>query len=325
MAPINLFYRSTTNWTPLPDWGLFFLDVGVALTNYKNCHKRAVVGLALPTLSYAASLISLGVIVGNFTPIDQNNEAARRFQQISTLKKDTPLFYRQKKRLTKVFFDGFKRINGESMICLDTKINGERYYITSKQALQVEFPAKSFSVQPKRPSRRITAHPSQFMSSLLDTNTAAAIASQSSLDSLIIGPLYRIEKEIQDRQFAAKKDNEFIPGCLQDIVHVRRFSRGTETYRSEIYQVNSKECENPGQEIPTVVIFDGAKSFLKWRTIWNQSHWVVLLDQTEPDFELAVQAFNYEYMMTPVHDRELFGFPLAPTHIPIAMYQEERL
>jgi hypothetical protein len=325
VTPIDLFYGSATSWIPLPYWGLFFVEMGITLNTYDNRQRRVIVGIVPPTLSYAASLISFGVTVGKFAPIDRGDEAVRRFQQLSTLENGTSLFYRQKKKLIKVFFDGFKEMNGEIMICLDTKTNGERYYITPKQALQVEFPAKSFSISPKRPSRRITAHPSQFMSSLLDTNTATAIASQSSLDSLIIGSLYRLKEEIQDRPFAAKKDGEFIPGSLQDIVRVRKFSRNTETYRSEIYQVNSKECENVGQEIPTVVIFDGAKSFLRWRTYWCQSHWVVLLDQTEPDFDIAIQAFNYEYVMSPIHSRELLGFPLAPAHIPTTMYQEEQL
>jgi hypothetical protein len=325
MTPINLFYRSATNWTLLPAWGIFLLDVGLALNNYQSRYKRVVIGIALPTLSYAAPLISLGVTVGKFTFIDRDAEAKERFLQLSILKHDTPLFYHQVKKRTKVFFDGLEDINGETKIWLNTKTNGERYCITPKQALRVGFPGKDFSASLKRPSRQITSHLSPFISNLLDTNAAAAIASQSSLDSLIIGSLYRLKEEIQDRPFAVKKDDEFISGSLQDIVRVRRFSRGTETYRSEIYQTNSKECENPGQEIPTVVIFDGAKSFLKWRTFWGQSHWVVLLDQTEPDFDVAIQTFNNEYIMSPVHDRELFGFPHAPKHIPIATYQEERL
>lgn len=326
MIPINLFYRSATNWIPLPDWGTYFVEIGMALANYDNTQKRVIAGLALPTLSYAAPLISLGITLGEITPVNEKNEATKRFQQLSSLNKDTPLFYRQnqKKKLTKVFFAGLKQDNGEAKIHLDTKTNGEGYFITPQQAFQVEFPAKDFPAILKRPSRRITSHLSPFISNLLDASRVATITSRSSLDSVTIGSLYRLKEEVQGRQFAAQKDGEFIHGSLQDIIRVRAFLKDTETYRSEIYSVNSNECTNLSQEIPTVVVFDGAKSFLKWRTFWLQSHWVVLLDQTELDFDLAIQAFNHEYVMSSAHERDVCGFPLAPTNIPVAIYQEER-
>ena len=323
MAPLNLYYGNTANWEPLPGWGCFFLDLGIALTTYGNTQKRMVVGLALPTRSYAASLISLGATTGKFASTNRDREAIRRFQQLSELKNGTPLIYRKKRELIKVFFDGLEVMDGETKLRLNTmSTKGERYWITSKQALQVEFPTKSSSIVPKRPSRRINAHLSPFLSSLFDSETAATIVSQSSLDSLIIGSLWRLKEEIQDQQFGAKTDVGFAAGVLQDVVRVRRFSKATETYRSEIYYVASKDCENSGQEIPTIIIFEGATSFLRWRNFWRQSHWVVLFDQTELEFDVAVQAFNGEYIMSSVNDREISNFPLIPTHIPTAMYQE---
>lgn len=323
MAPFNLYYGNTANWEPLPGWGCFFLDLGIALTAYENAQKRIVVGLALPTRSYAASLIALGATTGKFASTNRDREAMRRFQQLSELKNGTPLIYRRKREVIKVFFDGLEVMDGETKLCLNTmSAKGGRYWITSKQALQVEFPTKSSSKVPKRPSRRINARLSPFLSSLFDSEVAATIVSQSSLDSLIIGSLWRLKEETQDQQFAAKTAYGFASGVLQDVVRIRRFSKATETYRSEIYHVTSKDCENLGQEIPTIIIFEGATSFLRWRNFWCQSNWVVLLDQTELEFDLAVQTFNDEYIRSPVNDREISNFPLIPTHIPTAMYQE---
>lgn len=322
MSSINLFYESSASWTLLPDWAHFFIDVGIAVVTNEITSKRAVVGIALPARAYAAPLVALGVTMGKFASSSRDLEAVRRFQRLCELKSSTPLFYRRNGKLIKVFFDGLEEVNGEMKLCLSTK--GERYWITSKQALQVEFPAKSFTTLPKRPSQRVRDRPSQFLSGLFGVQTAKAIASQSSLDSLIIGPVSQLREEIQAWPIAVRTEEEFARGFLQDVIRVRRFSKRTQAYRSEIYHVHSKECENTGQEIPAVVIFDGGTGFSKWRDSWRQSGWVVLFDQTEAEFDLAVQAFNDEYIKSSVGDRELSWFPASPAYIPTSIYQEAR-
>ncbi len=322
MTSINLFYEGSTSWIPLPCWAHFFMDVGIAVATHEKIHKRTVVGLALPARPYVASLVAFGVTMGKFATINRDVEAAMRFQRLCELKSNTPLFYRKNGKLTKVFFDGLEEIDGETKLRLSTK--GERYWITSKQVLQVEFPAKDFSALLKRPSRRVSAHPSQFLLSLFDTETATAIVSQSSLDSLTIGSLHRLQEEIQNWPIAMKTEAGFVRGLLQDVIRVRRFSKGAETYRSEIYHVNSKACGNIGQEIPAVVIFESGAGFLKGRDSWRQSNWVVLFDETEAEFDIAVRAFNDEYITSPADDRELPGFPVIPAYIPTSMYQEVR-
>jgi hypothetical protein len=320
VSSINLFYESSTSWTLLPDWARFFIDVGIAVISNENISKRAVVGLALPARAYAAPLVAFGVTMGKFVASSRDLEATRRFQQLCELKSNTPLFYRRNAKLIKVFFDGLEEMDGEMKLCLSTK--GERYWITSKQALQVEFPAKGFSTMPKRPSQRVRERPSQFLTSLFGVQTAKAITSQSSLDSLIIGPLSQLKEEIQAWPIAVQTGEGFAKGFLQDVIRVRRFSKRTQAYRSEIYHVHSKECENAGQEIPAVVIFDGGAGFSKWRDSWRQSDWVVLFDQTEAEFDVAVQAFNDEYIKSSIGDRELSWFPASPAYIPTSMYQE---
>lgn len=322
MTPINLFYKRSDSWIPLPGWARFFIDVGVAVATHESTRKRVVVGLALPARVYAASLVAFGVTIGKFTSINRDMEAVKRFQQLCELKCNTPLFYRKNGKLIKVFCDGPEEMNGETKLRLSTK--GERYWITSKQALQVEFPEKDFSVLPNRPSRRASAHPSQFLLSLFDTETATAIVSQSALDSLTIGSLHRLKEEIQIRPIAVRTEAGFVGGLLQDIIRVRRFSKEAETYRSEIFHVNSKACENISQEVPAVVIFESGAGFLKWRDSWRQLSWVVLFDQTEAEFDIAVQAFNDEYITSPADDRELPGFPVIPAYIPTSIYQEVR-
>lgn len=321
MNQTDLLYKSSASWTPLPTWAHVFVNIGMTMATREDTHKRAVVGLALPARTYAASLVALGITIGKFSSSSRNIDAVARFQQLSELKINTPLFYRRDKELIKVFFDGHDEIEGE--VKLRLKTNGGRYWITSKQALQVEFPTKEFSPSLKRSSRKVSERPTQFLSSLLGPDIAKAVVAQSSLDSLIIGPLHQLKEEIQIWPIALRANEDFVPGFLQDVIRVRRFSKGTQTYRSEVYYTHSNECENVGQETPTVVIFDSSVGFLKWRDFWPQSDWVVLFDQTEAEFDVAIQAFNDEYTKSSAGNRDLSLFPTVPNYIPFSMYQEE--
>ncbi|GCE12505.1 hypothetical protein [Tengunoibacter tsumagoiensis] len=321
-----LYYKSQTEWMPLPNWANFYIVLGKILASRGNARKRTVIGIALPTISYAASLITVG-ITANLTR--QEDEISDRFQQLSRLAKDTQLFYRTGGKRVKVFWESVERDSEGNVIriWLDTKIGGGRYSITKRQAFQVEFPLKDFSSQPKRPAHRVKNRQSPFLLNLLDAEAAEKIISQSSLDTLIIGTITHTQAELQEDLFAIQTLQGFVQGTLQDIARARILAKGTETYRSDIYHVNSKESNDPSHEIPSFVIFNGASSFLKCRDVWRQSHWVVLLDQTERDFDIAIQAFNDEYAMSPVEERDVpeFLINIQVPHIPIAIYQDERL
>ena len=74
--------------------------------------------------------------------------------------------------------------------------------------------------------------------------------------------------------------------------------------------------------MPLVTIFDGATSFLTCRASWRDSHWIVLLDQTERAFPEALNSFNDEYTKYHVNDGGLEQFVDIPKTISITIFQE---
>ena len=323
MSFINFHYKTGEVWSPLPDWGNFFVDLGVNLTQYKSRQKRIIIGIVIPTRAYAASLISLGATIGILSSQTQSKtEIDKYFQQLCTLEKGTQLLYRARGKRHRVFVGDIEIEQGVTRLCLQYAPN-HNFLITSKQALDVEFPSKVFTSFSKRASRPTPLTQSPFLTHTLSSiDSISTLTSQSALDSLTIGSIYQHKEELLEKSFAIKTDNDFIQGSLQEIIRARKFIKGAQTYRSDIFYVNNNECENRNKEIPFVTIFNGATSYLKWRHIWNWCHCVVLLDQTEQDFDIAIQIFNNEFTQLSTVDG-FRSFDQLPPYIPMAIYEEE--
>ena len=319
----SLYYQDEGMWIPLPAWAQFLLDMGFALATQDDPGNRIVAGLALPMRSYAAPLIATGVIAGRLSLLAQNNDALERFEQIRALPVGTTLAYRKIGKRVKGFFNGIEEAKEYPMILLRT--NDGLYKIPSTLALQLNIPATVSKSLPRKSNRRTKTALPPFLSLLLGQERARAVMLQSHLDCVIIGPIARLTAEINETRFAVQDTGAgFAPGTLQDILRARRLAKETESYRSELYYTHTREFEGKRQEIPAFVIFDGAVSFLKWRDWWRYSNWVVLLDQTETDFDTAIHTFNEECVKNEVKKANL-GTPLGPpSRMPVAVYQEER-
>jgi hypothetical protein len=111
------------------------------------------------------------------------------------------------------------------------------------------------------------------------------------------------------------------PGTLQDILKIRRFAGEGHTYRSEVMAVAAEAL--PEITSPYTTLFDGALSFLKWREAWRQTHWIVVLDRTEPHFAEAVNILNQEYVSDRL-DAEVPILPRLPDGMDVLLFKEER-
>jgi hypothetical protein len=323
IRPSSLYYQHKEGWLPLPAWAKFLLDLGFVLATQSNSGNRIVAGLALPIRSYAAPFIATSIIAGKLSLLTEINDAAERFEQISSLPIGTPLIYRKIGKRIKGIFDGIEEVKGCVMILL--RAYDELYKIPSALALQVDIPSTVPKSLPRRSNRRTKTAIPPFLSLFLGQERAKAVVLQSHLDCMIIGPIAPLTAEVTGTKLAVQDSTgAFVPGTFQDIIRVQRLAKEAESYRSELYYTHMRELEEQRQENPVFVIFDGAASFLKWRDFWRYSNWVVLLDQTEADFTTAVHTFNEDCVKNEVKKADL-SIPLSPpSRMPIAVYQEDR-
>lgn len=325
----NLYYHEENQWKLLPEWARFLLKLGAALGSQRLGSHRVVVGIALPTKAYAASLLTAGLLVGLSKKPVTHKDVTAHFERLCALEQESSLIYTKNKNRFKAFFNGIVDIGGEKRIRLriqsskGKKARNLTELLNAKQAQQVEVANTTFNNLPQHQSgKTIQVDNPDFIRAFLQVDEINDFISKSGLDCVIIGQVSRFKQEINETLFAFKsKNKKLVEGYLQDILRVRRFSGSSSNYRSDIYAARS-ELEN--QASPKFVVFDGANGYLKWRDTWDQSHWVVLLDRTSARFEDATSQFNQEFFKYRYKEGKLAQMPAIPSGVEIVIHYEER-
>lgn len=292
----NICYWSDEEWVPLPEWARFYINLGEAVASYNMNQGRLVLGLAIPTRAFAASLIAAGIVATlsrvPVTSLDENEY----FNHFCTLETGTPLVYRCRNRVFQAVFDGVTEFEGEKRIRL--RITNPRggnltALLNANQSMGVT-KAKTKHKLPKSQGGRKILADDRFTRSLLpDGVDVYEFASSSRLECLIVGRVKSFYSEAIKTQFAAKSDNKFLVGNLQALLRIRKFSP-RQPYRSDIYHLGQRNAAAPST-LPKFVLFDGSQAYLQCRHFLRQSPWIILLDRTDRSFHEAVHFVNDGY------------------------------
>lgn len=325
----NYYYRQSNQWKVLPEWARFFLKLGATLGGHQITSHRFVVGIALPTKAYAASLLTAGLIASLSKIPTSDEDITAHFQRLCALEPETPLVYTKNNKRFKAFFDGVEEVLGSKRIRLRVqsskgkKAKNRTELLDAKRTQQVEVANTTFRRLPQNQSGRgMSVDNPDFIRAFLQIEEINDFTTKSCFDCLIIGQVNRFKQEIDETLFAVKpKKQKLVEGHLQDILRVRRFSGSSSNYRSDIYAARS-ELENLVS--PKFVIFDDANGYLKWRDTWHQSHWIVLLDRTSARFEDATSQFNQEFFKYRYEEGKLAQMPAIPSGVEIVIRYQER-
>jgi len=321
----RLYYEHSSGWLPLPYWGQFFLEVGARLARYPIRPCRCVLGLAVPTKAYAAALTATGVatslaLASRFTPADEADHAER----LRHLRQGTPLIYRKGNKYTKGVFDRWYVENSVQYVRLRTgRFGNEAISIPQGLLLGVDILRNAAFKLPRRQTMRdiVSNKELNFLSSCLGDRLAHEIIAYSRLDCLIIGSKEQLRREACDTRLAIKSTrSHLIEGSLNMLARTRELLGDSSAHRSAVYSSASSNqvfMDKP----PTVVIFNGATGFLRCRDLWRSSHWIVLLDRTEPRFQEAVEVLNQEYMQR-ADEVPSESLPVLPKGIEAIWYNE---
>lgn len=86
----NLFISKDNSWESLPAWAGFWINLGKFLANLPLQNERVIVGVALPTRCYAATMTAVGSILGNLNKKVYSN-AEEHFNLLCKLPYKTPV------------------------------------------------------------------------------------------------------------------------------------------------------------------------------------------------------------------------------------------
>lgn len=292
---INFLYKNDIGFSPLPTWTNFYIELGEHISRLVSDDTRWIVALAVPTRTFCASLISFGFIASRASLIISKNHTAHA-EYLKSLSKGTPVVLRsQSGKDFKGIYMGF--IAGDQLYfgVQYEKNNSSTIYISVEKSKRIEVLNDECYKLPRTQKGRTASDSSQFCEAILGDKCSHSFISTSYLESVIIGPKNLLRKEISEQIFATQNNQT---GTLQEIIRVKEFQSNTMAYRSRIISdriratpVHSKISD------PPLTIFDGSQSFLKWRSFWKGSNWVVVLEKAEYQFYPATEQIKREYAL----------------------------
>ena len=321
----ELVYSGEYGWETVPDWGAFLLSLGAFAATYPKTNTRLVVGAALPTRAYAAAFVGTGVVYHRIVSAGPRLPADSYFQQLCELEPNTPV----------KLFCGNKTSEGKFVGCIEklghmgvevqlTNKSGGRasQWIPAKDCLRIEVLDGQGNELREKLKWKNVKDVSPFARRLLGDENVQEFNTRSRLECLLVGRLNLLHEEITGMNFACAPPLEEEQGVLQDVLRVRKFLGVGQAFRSEAVAAGGQDAaEEAGELKPHVTVFDGSTGFAKWRDYCRDSHWVVLLDRTEPGFEGAAALLNAEYSNR-VGEEKLEELPEVPAGLEVVAFTE---
>jgi hypothetical protein len=290
----KLFYGSGDKWNHLPSWAVFYLELGIAISEYPQKGPHFILGISVPTRAYAASLISAGIIAAR---IGMQCNVDDRINKIVTLPIDTALIYRSNNKCFKAYYKGAVEKMGEKYFALKTA-KGTEIFVSYEKVNQIEIAGnKQFKLGNTHKGISLPK-PSLILEYLLCQQDLEKLLVESRLECVLLSQLNTIIEEINMTTLSyCCNENEFIEGTIQDLIRPKNSNSSYKhSYRSYIFPASGKySLQFSLKYSPHVTVFDNALAFIKWRSSWRHSNWVVVLDRTDRNFEYAINLFNDEY------------------------------
>ncbi len=312
-------------WYPLPSWCHFYAGLGATVVQQQPvANTRIVAGVAIPTRAFAAALTAFGVTLAIAQARSQEEGFQAHFDYLVGQPDGTPVSFLtsngEKRTMGKL--RGKEVRNGLPMLKVQLS-RGLMELLPPKQSLRVQLAAIEDTALSSRVTWQRQRAGTGFASSVLAIPVHQA-AGRSRLDSALVGVRTLLEPELTHARFAiARSESAPASGTLQEVVRVRDFARGGDTYRSDFLATAGKhQPPVPGAPVPDVAIFDGGNAFLRWRHLWPHTHAIVLLDRTGPYFEEGVQQLNAGAVRQGAVMLDFPGLAEVPSGCELLVYRE---
>lgn len=324
---LNMYYKDTGRWLPIPSWSSFFISLGETLAKRSNENKRWTVALALPTKAFIAPFIGIGVLYSIFMKSSPNDLLEAHFQTLASLEKYTFVWYRKNKRVLKAKFLGVADFQGEQRLLIQTQsteAGGLTEYISKKDALDVQISPNQSSRLPNNQRGRTVTTQSPLTDIIFGVHSQALLK-QSETKLCFVGGKKQLESEIMQAQFAVPEGDQFIRGTLNDLLRIRQFQQSVDSYQSEFVSSQARNNETEFSLNPSsIVIYCGSNGYLNWKEDFLYKNSVIILDRVEPQFELAAEEVNNQYIQSNRITSSELDLGVMPGGIELLYWEEEQ-
>jgi hypothetical protein len=291
--------------------------LGAAVASYRIPERRVVVGLSIPTRAFAAAFCALGVAAAVYEDPEGDGSRAH-FEWLTSLPEGTPVRYRHGTHL----YTG--RLLGKEV--REFPESGEYVAIEGKSGKYLRPSSSCLDIQPLEQEktfvrrRQLAANP-DFVSAVLPDVNPLTHASYSNVDCLIVGVKESLRSEVCEEMFTAQVGSErVVSGVLNDVLRCDAFELNSNDHDRTRVTSAFSDGDVATAPSPPVVIFDGPAAFLRLRSRWRSSNWIVAIDRTSASAMMAADAFNQEYAMS-IRDYRLASLPDQPPGVELTSYE----
>lgn len=284
----------------IPTWMTFYHSLGCYSSIKSEDHLRKVIIISVPTRHFCSSIIATGAISNIATEfVEDPLSKEAYFDKLINLPNGTSIIRRD---------PNTKTIKSKGQSISPNGPDDKEYFRlqthrgTKKSApfinlLNMDICWNEIEIDisnpdtPLPPGHRTTFNDdgAAFRSKIFD-NTSFFNNGNETL-CLLIGQVNTMENEIgEDNLIVSDTD---IEGSFQDIIRSDKLEI-ISSYKTQLLS-DRVTPKTTIEEPPRLIIFDGARSFAKWKHFFNRSNMLVILDRTESHYEEAVLLANQDF------------------------------
>jgi hypothetical protein len=289
-------YRSEGEVCPLPGWARYLIELGQFAVLHRLPDRRLVVGISVASRAYAALFAALGVATAAYEDPEKGDPRAH-FDWLASLPVRTRLRYRHGTHLYCGELLGVEQRAGDEHLAIRTLSAGLTYLRRWDMCgdIQPLEPGEEFVRR-----RPLTANPT-FLAACWPGLDPLVHASYTSLDCLLIGIKDALRPEALEQEFVCPVGAAVShTGVLNDLLRCDAFEHNPNDHdRTTILSSFADEVPSRlKREVPPAVVFDGAAAYLRLRSHWRKSPWIVVIDRTSAAAIAAGDAFNQELALS---------------------------
>lgn len=322
-----MYYKDAGSWFPIPAWSVFFITLGEELAWRSVDNKRWTAALALPTKAYITPFVGIGILSSIFMKSSPDDLLEDHFRNIALLQKYTPVWYRKNNRVLKAKFLGVADFQGEQRLLIQiqsTKAGGLTEYISKKNALDIQINPNQNQRLPDNQRGRVMTAETRLADTVFGVHSQALLK-QSGTRICFVGGKEQLESEIMKSMYAVYEGNQMIKGSLNELLRIRQFQHNVDPYQSQFISSLARKNETDLNLSPSsVVLYAGSNGYLKWKEEFFNTNSVIILDRSEPQFELAVEEVNNRYIQSNRVPSSVLDLGPIPGGIELLYWEEEQ-
>lgn len=287
-------YQQTNKWFSIPDWACELVTLGFEFS-VESYQCQRILALVVPTREMAAAFFGVGLVLGRifgdtggkndfeaFWQLEENTSVKLIIGGVHTGVIQSKTIDASGLRVVRVKEDK-KKVRG--------MVSGTELLVSEKMQFDFSLPESRVRL---RKDAGISTEKTSFLEHIAHLLKPTFVPS-SKLDCLFVGEKNTLKLAAELVVRVSNTSNNFLIGCLLDVLRPKSVVDVGTVYRCNFLSSRSNDDFEVVNEL-TSIIFDGSTEFLHCVDQFPKHNWVVILEQSDSQFQAAVDRLNSDFI-----------------------------